>query len=162
MNPQSPTPQDDEALRREIQAAIASGRELGPEMDQHLVDSVLERYRQEQAARERALARLRPQAPQRREFGGEMAQVIASNASTAIVAVAAIAGFVALLIFAPDYWWVVFLLPWLLGALGWNRWSHRQRPPQPQGPYVRRIQGSSGANNGQTSGQGNGQDVEIL
>jgi hypothetical protein len=130
-------------------------------MDQHLVDSVLERYRKEQAVRERALARTNPQPPQRREgVGSELAQVIASNASTAIVAVAAIVGFVALLIFAPHYWWVIFLLPWLLGALGWNRWSHRQRPPQ--GPYVRRIQGSSGANNRQASGQGTGQDVEIL
>jgi len=161
MNPQPASSEDTEALRREIQAAIAAGREVGPEMDQHLADSVLERYRQEQAVRERALARMRPQPPQRREFGGELGQAIASNASTAIVAVAGIAAFVLLLIFARDYWWVIFLLPWLLGALGWNRWSHRQRPNR----YLEGPRGSGGAN-GQgaptnTSGQ-SGQDVEIL
>ncbi|HUY79893.1 MAG TPA: hypothetical protein VMV29_24185 [Ktedonobacterales bacterium] len=166
MNPQPATPDDHEALRKEIQAAIAAGREVGPEMDQHLVDSVLEHYRQEQASRERALARIHPQPaqpPQRREFGGEVAQAIASNASMAIVAVAGIAAFVALLIFAPDYWWVIFFLPWLLGALGWNRWGRqhsggkRLRGPV-QGPDGRQNQLASGAN----SSQGAGQDVEIV
>ena len=161
MNPQPTSSEDTEALRREIQAAIAAGREVGPEMDQHLADSVLERYRQEQAARERALARMRPQPPQRREFGGELGQAIASNVSTAVVAIAGIAAFVLLLIFARDYWWVIFLLPWLLGALGWNRWSHRQRPNR----YIEGPRGSGGSN-GQgaltnTSKQ-SGQDVEIL
>src|SRR5579859_7149692 len=52
---------DDEALRQEIQAAIKAGRELDPEMDSHLADSVLDRYRQEQSARNKALGR--PQTP---------------------------------------------------------------------------------------------------
>lgn len=163
MNPQPATREDHETLRKEIQAAIAAGREVGPDMDQHLVDSVLEHYRQEQASRERALARLHPQPPQRREFGGEVAQVIADNASMAIVAVAGIAAFVALLIFAPHLWWVIFFLPWLLGALGWNRWSHqhsggrRLRGPV-QGPDGRQNQIAPSAN----TGQGTGQDVEIV
>src|SRR5262249_38279778 len=49
-------PAEDDALRNEIQAAIAAGRELGPDMDRHLADSVLDRYRKEQAARQTALA----------------------------------------------------------------------------------------------------------
>src|SRR5690348_7714391 len=58
-------PADDEALRQEIQAAIKAGRELDPEMDGHLADSVLDRYRQEQAARNKALNRVpTPAAPQ--------------------------------------------------------------------------------------------------
>jgi len=163
MNPQPAPPEDNEALRKEIRAAIAAGREVGPDMDQHLADSVLEHYRQEQASRERALARMRPQPPQRREFGGEVAQAIASNASSAIVAVACIAAFVAILIWNPSFWWVIFFLPWLLGAFGWNRWSHqhsggkRLRGPV-QGPDGRQNQITSGASNG----QGTDKDVEIV
>ena len=56
-------PQDDETLRNEIQAAIKAGREVDPDMDEHLADSVLERYRQEQAARSKALAPQRPATP---------------------------------------------------------------------------------------------------
>jgi ABC-type multidrug transport system fused ATPase/permease subunit len=40
----SNNPIDHEALRTEIQAAIAAGRELDPSMDKHLADSVVERY----------------------------------------------------------------------------------------------------------------------
>src|SRR5215469_8918712 len=40
-----------EALRREILAAIAAGRELAPELDSHLADAALDRYAQEAAGR---------------------------------------------------------------------------------------------------------------
>ena len=47
-------PEERAALQQEIQSAIAAGREVGPDMDKHLADSVLDRYAKERAARERA------------------------------------------------------------------------------------------------------------
>ena len=62
-------PQDDETLRNEIQAAIKAGREVDPDMDEHLADSVLERYRQEQAARAARRSRHSVPPPLRRQVG---------------------------------------------------------------------------------------------
>jgi hypothetical protein len=123
MNQQPDTPEDTESLRQEIQAAIAAGRELDPAMDQHLADSVLERYRQERAARQRAAlsTTTRNQHVHHPSGGSEIAQIIASHLSATVTSVIGIAAFVAILIWRPDFWWVIFLLPGLLW--GWNRRS---------------------------------------
>jgi hypothetical protein len=52
-----------DGLRDEIQAAIAAGREVGPEMDRHLADSVLDHYRTELAARKQLEQALVPSPP---------------------------------------------------------------------------------------------------
>ncbi len=157
MNPQPTNSDDAESLRKEIQAAIAAGREVGPEMDQHLADSVLTHYQQEQAARQRALQRHdRARAPQQPGIPGEIAHIIATNVSASIVAIVGILAFVAILVWQPNYWWVIFLLPWLLGALGWNR-RIRNRRGQPTLPCSPDNQIGP-----PTTATRNGQDIEIL
>jgi hypothetical protein len=107
----------DEALRNEIQAAIAAGRELGPDMDRHLAESVLERYRKEQVARQQALVpKPATKLPARPANPSETSRIV--------MAVAAIAAFVAIIVLKPDFWWVIFFLPAIAGAWGWDRWKH--------------------------------------
>ena len=117
-------PADDEALRREIQAAIKAGRELDPEMDRHLADSVLDRYREEQTARNKALGRPRtsaapqpataPGLPGRPSTGDTIARTV--------LCVALIGAFVALMAVNWHFFWLIFFLPGLLG--GWWGWGH--------------------------------------
>lgn len=110
-------PADDEALRNEIQTAIAAGREVGPDMDRHLADSVLERYRTEQAARNKALATQKPaQPPAPSQTGDAIAR--------SVITVAAIAAFIAIIVWQPHLWWVVFFLPSLFGVWRWGHWDH--------------------------------------
>jgi hypothetical protein len=111
-------PAYDEALRNEIQAAIAAGREVGPDMDKHLADSVLERYRQEQAARAKALTPQLPAAPPATASNGE-------NFARVIVTLAGMAVFLAIIFKAPEFWWLIFVLPGLFGLWGWNHWGGR-------------------------------------
>lgn len=119
---------DDEALRREIQAAIKAGRELDPEMDTHLADSVLDRYRQEQTARNKALGRPQtPAAPQVARAPGMLARSgmgAGEIIMRTVLGVAVIAAFSAMLFF--HFWaffWLIFLLPGLLGGR-WGRGHH--------------------------------------
>ena len=100
MNRQPDSSEDSEALRQEIQAAIAAGRELNPDMDKHLADSVLDRYRQDQAARQRALARSasRSQSPGQPSPAAEVAQVIASNLTPVITGVVGVAALIVILL----------------------------------------------------------------
>lgn len=117
--PANDNPADMEALRNEIRAAIAAGREVGPDMDRHLADSVLERYRTEQAARQNAVGAPRPApTPPAMRVGPDLARVV--------LMVAALAAVVAILIFSPSYWWVIFALPAIAGWWGWGRWGDRQ------------------------------------
>lgn len=115
---------DDEALRREIQAAIKAGRELDPEMDRHLADSVLDRYREEQAARNKALGRPQPPAaPQAVAAPGlpgspSTGDIIART----VLGVAVIGAFVAIMAVNWHLFWLIFFLPGLLG--GWWGWGH--------------------------------------
>jgi hypothetical protein len=115
-------PQDDETLRNEIQAAIKAGREVGPDMDEHLADSVLERYRQEQTARNKALAPQRPvtpPAPSGMNSGMNNGEAIAR----VVITVAGIAAFVAIILWNPHMWWLVFVLPGLFGLWGRRTWG---------------------------------------
>ncbi len=38
----------------------------------------------------------------------------------------AIAAFVVIVVLRPEFWWVIFFLPAVAGAWGWDRWSHRK------------------------------------
>lgn len=111
------------ALQQEIQTAIAAGREVGPDMDKHLADSVLDRYAKDRAIRQRAqtVAPARATPP------------VAHTATTAIeafgrsaVGIAAVAAFAVVLIFRPESFWVIFPLmffigPWIFrGRGGWS------------------------------------------
>jgi hypothetical protein len=126
-------PQDDDVLRMEIQAAIAAGREVGPEMDTHLADSVLERYRQEQAARQAAIQAMRPAAAVRQpRLLAPKPQQSAETVGRTILAIAGLAVVVGLLFWQPHFWWILFFLPGLFGFWGrgrrrsrWDRYRHQ-------------------------------------
>ncbi|HEV7126543.1 MAG TPA: hypothetical protein VGN32_03765 [Ktedonobacterales bacterium] len=123
----SENPADIEALRNEIQTAIAAGRELSPDMDAHLADSVLERYRTEQQARAKALAPQQPAAPPATASRGPSTSI-----ERTVMAVAGLAAVVAVLVLAPHLWWIIFFLPGLLG--GW--WGFRHDSwGRGRGPY---------------------------
>jgi len=111
-------PQDDEALRNDIQAAIKAGREVSPDMDEHLADSVLERYRQEQAARSKALTPQRPATPPA-PSGINNGEMIAR----VVLAIAGMAVFLAIVIKAPQFWWLVFIVPGFFGMWGRRHWG---------------------------------------
>jgi hypothetical protein len=112
--------QDDETLRNEIQAAIKAGREVGPDMDEHLADSVLERYRQEQAARNKALTPQRPVAPPMSRPGGmSNGEAIAR----VVITVAGMAVFVTLILLNWHLWWLVFVFPFFFGMWGRRHWG---------------------------------------
>ena len=165
MNRQPDSSEDTEALRQEIQAAIAAGRELDPDMDKHLADSVLERYRQEQATRQRALAgsASRSQSLDQPTPAGEVAQIVASHLSATIAGVVGIAALIVILIYRPELWWLIFLIPGIF--FPWSRRSRRDGYSR----RARRIDGdqaSQASSNGQSSinppTSQSGRDVEML
>src|SRR5690242_16020364 len=92
-------PEEIESLRAEIQAAIAAGRELGPDMDKHLADSALERYQRERTARQKAVGRPAQQAPAPPRAGMPGAPALGGESmARAIVTVAGIGAFLAIVI----------------------------------------------------------------
>lgn len=121
-----------QALRTEIQAAIAAGRDLGPEMDTHLADAALDRYRSERAARQRTLAAQQRQSDaQQRQSAAQRQAALAmlARSGVAIAAIAAVAAvvIVALLAhpFGPgagDHFWFPFPFFFLLPLLFAGRW----------------------------------------
>ena len=119
-------PSEMEALRQEIQAAIAAGREVGPDMDQHLADSAIKRYQEEKAARDKALQpQPTPASPAALAHQGSPSLEVIARA---VVTVAAIAAYVVIVAWHPDFWWVIFFMPAFLAWWGWGRWSgHDQR-----------------------------------
>jgi hypothetical protein len=165
MNRQPDSSEDTEALRQEIQAAIAAGRELDPDMDKHLADSVLERYRQEQAVRQRALANsaARSQSVDQPTPAGEVAQIVASHLSATIAGVVGIAALIVILVLRPEFWWLIFLFPGIF--FGWSRRARRDGYSR----RSRRIDGDQGPQ-ASSSGQSSlsaptsqpGRNVEML
>lgn len=110
-------PEDREALRQEIQAAIAAGREVDPAMDAHLADSVLDRYASEKTARDAAQRKQQPvpvvppQSPQ--QFRSPV---------WLIGSVMSLASIVAIFMFVPNMWWLIFIVPPIVGSMfGWSR-----------------------------------------
>jgi len=127
------SPEDREALRREIQAAIAAGRELDPEMDQHLADSALERYTKEQDVRDRARGIQKAKEAQMPRQPNPNLELVVRSLGTMVI----IAGIVAAFIFAPHFiwgfWWLIFFI--------WPMWGYRSRRWSRRGYYYQSAQG---------------------
>jgi len=118
----APDPADQALLREQIQTAIAAGRELGPDMDPHLADSVLDRYTKERAARAKVTGMTAPslQAPSR------SADAIESffRGMIGLVLVGALIAF--MLLTRGEFWWMIFFIGPMFGSfLGWRGHSHR-------------------------------------
>lgn len=118
-----------QALRNEIQAAIAAGRDLSPEMDTHLADAAVDRYRSERVARQRTLAAQQAQtAAARRDAREALARTAVAVAAIAAVAAVVI---VALLAHpfgadAGDHFFFPFPLFFLLPLLFAGRWRRHR------------------------------------
>jgi hypothetical protein len=122
---------DREALRAEIQAAIAAGRELDPAMDEHLADSVLDRY-QEEVSKPRQVAPVPPVQPPTGLSGGEVALRIASMAAGTGVLVA--------MVFTGhwEFFWLLFIFGGMFGWSGhgrWGRYGHSYADPALEQQY---------------------------
>ncbi len=111
-----------EALQREIQAAIAAGREVGPDMDVHLAASAAERYTKERAVRARVSGQQRrAEALAPREPNPNLALVVRSMSTLVLIGgIAALFIIFGKVIF--DFWWLIFIF-WPLW--GWGRGSRR-------------------------------------
>jgi hypothetical protein len=118
----APDPADQVLLREQIQTAIAAGRELGPDMDPHLADSVLDRYTKERAARAKVTGMTAPSlAPLSRPadaiesfFRGMISLILLGALLTAIVFT------------GGKFWWLAFFIGPMIGsAWGWHGRSHR-------------------------------------
>jgi hypothetical protein len=130
-------------------------------MDKHLADSVLERYRSEQAARQRALpsSTARSQSLDRPTPSSEVAQI----AGATIAGVVGVALFIVILLTHPEFWWLIFLIPGLF--FPWSRrWRHdgysrrSRRIDGGQGPQA----SSSGQSSLSAPTTQSGRDVEML
>lgn len=126
------SPEDREALRREIQAAIAAGRELDPEMDGHLADAALERYTKEQEVRERARGIQKAREAQMPRQPNPNLELVMRSFGTLVI----IGGIVAAFIFAPHFiwgvWWLIFFI-WPMWGYRSRRWSRRYYYQSAQG-----------------------------
>ncbi len=120
----NPNPEDNAALQREIQAAIAAGRELDPEMDQHLAASATERYTKEKAAREHALGIQQAQAAALPRQPNPNLELVVRSLGTAVI----IGAIIAAIVFAPHFifgfWWLIFFI-WPMWGYRGRRWSRR-------------------------------------
>jgi hypothetical protein len=134
----NPNPEDSAALQREIQAAIAAGRDLDPEMDQHLATSAMERYTKEKAVRERALGIKQAQAATLPRQPNPNLELVVRSLGTAVI----IAGIIAAFIFAPHlvfgFWWLIFFIwpMWGYRSRRWSRRSYYAGMHQPQLPQL--------------------------
>lgn len=123
----TPTPEDRAALQREIQAAIAAGRDLDPEMDQHLADSALDRYTREKTARERAVGARAPQ-PEvvRHNQPNPNLELVMRTLGSAVI----IGGIIFAIAFtngaALGFWWLIFLIGPMWGWRGHHGGSRRR------------------------------------
>lgn len=116
-------PAEREALRQEIQAAIAAGRDLDPTMDPHLADSALERVEQERAARNRAL-NIKQAAPAPAMPGHPNPNL--EYVMRTLITVAIVGGIVLAVVTKTFWgfpWWILFFIGPALG--GW--WGRGRR-----------------------------------
>ena len=136
----TPTPEDREALQREIQAAIAAGRDLDPEMDQHLADSAVDRYHQEKAARDRALSRHNQQTKVAPRPPNSNVELVVQSVVQGIMRIVVLGGLIALIVASIAFKFVVPVPVWVgfvflfLMMRGGRRWSGRRRYSYDNGP----------------------------
>lgn len=106
----TPDPQD---LRKDLLAALAAGRELGPEMDAAIVDAHLRRHYGDEAEQPKA-----PAVVERRPL--DLAPLLIPMSM-----VLGLVAFIAVLAFSHGALWFLF---WPLMAWGWWGWGgHRGR-----------------------------------
>jgi hypothetical protein len=131
------SPEEREALQREIQAAIAAGREVDPTMDEHLAASAAARIAEEQKVRDRIRGvQQARQAAQPGQPNPNLELVVRSLGTVVIIAAVITA-----IIFQPhlifSFWWLIFLIGPVWGWRG-RRWSSRRNyyarayPAQPE------------------------------
>ena len=117
--------EDDALLREHIEAAIAAGRELEPDMDKHLVDSTLERYQKDRAARAKVLGQPQQAAspPATRPSGGE----VASDMFRMLLGFVLIGSIIFAVVFNHlwGFWWLIFFIFPLMGAVFGGRGRYR-------------------------------------
>jgi hypothetical protein len=84
------TPPTDAELRRDLEAAVGARNELGPEMEQHVIEVFLSRIEQRIDARiEQATAELRKaQKPKSEDSGPHFVEVVAPSLALSIPLVA--------------------------------------------------------------------------
>ncbi len=118
-----PEQEDDALLREQIEAAIAAGRELGPDMDKHLVDSTIERYQKERLTRAKALGQTQQPAPPpvARPSGGE----VASDMVRALLGFVLLGGIIFVIATHIWMWWLIFLIFPIMGAIFGGSRRHR-------------------------------------
>jgi hypothetical protein len=118
------------ALQREIQAAIAAGREVEPDMDVHLAASAAERYTKDRAVRARAQGQ-----KQRTEAAVDPHQpnpnlaLIVRSLGTLVLIGSIAALFVVFGKVVFDFWWLIFFLfplfGWIRGGGSRRRYAYR-------------------------------------
>ncbi|SRR5579883_3501116 len=130
------SPEEQEALKREIQAAIAAGREVDPSMDEHLAASAADRIAEERKARERMRGVQQAQAAALSHQPNPNLELVVRALGTAVV----IGAIVVAAIFQPHFiwgfWWLIFFI-WPMWGWRSRRWSRRSYyarayPAQPE------------------------------
>ena len=119
-------PVDQELLREQIQSAIAASRDLGPEMDRHLVDSVVESYTKEKAARDKAISRSTPQ-PQTLVATPTPAAAVTETFFRGLISLAVVGALIYVLVASDGaaFWMLFFLIPLL--SIVWGSRGGRNR-----------------------------------
>jgi hypothetical protein len=105
---------DPEDLRKDLLAALAAGRELGPEMDRAIVDAHLRRHYGDAA---RPAAQPKPQVAVRRAS-------IGPDVLRAMMILAGVATFAAVLVLTHGFG-IWFVWPLLIWGWGWGRGGRR-------------------------------------
>lgn len=120
---------DRDALRTEIQSAIAAGRELEPSMDGHLADSVIDRYLSSQ-----------PKIPQVIESYDDrvsLGDVVLRGAALIL------SGSIVFALISSHTWWMYWLILPIMGILMaiFGNGSRRQRRRHSNHPSLEAAQG---------------------
>lgn len=129
----TPQPDDQALLREQIQTAIAAGRELGPDMDPHLADSVISRYQKERDARNKALSRMQPAATLAvSQRSGSVADAIDSF-FRGIASLGVIGGITAAIVLSGgSNWWLIFIMMPAMGIIWGTRDEHHSHASERQ------------------------------
>jgi hypothetical protein len=143
----TPNP-DPEDMRKDLLAALAAGRELGPEMDSAIVDAHLRRHFGDAAEKPKA-----PAVVERRPL--DLSPLVVP-----LTMVVGLAAYVAVLWFSGGHLWFLF---WPLMAWGWWGWGgHRGRGMRRYERYQARRDARWGGDDGYLNDGANGSNPRIV